>query len=166
MSTRCVQKLASYTQQLCKTCESPRRAFIEEKLKSSMSLRELTQTLRQLGESISREALAQHKKNHMAPPHAEELEALKQQLVQEAAGAPPTVAVLYHMLIKSLESLNEMKPNADTVVRISKAISEITGMKTQQRLLLAFMEHKFPEPLPATTTVTRLGLPESSTPDE
>lgn len=98
-------------------------------------------------------------KNHMekhfeAPPTPEEramialkedgtLEDMVAALKRQATTAPPEIAPLYAVAARNLAGLEETKPSQQHLIQSLKAIQEMTGMKSEQRIMLAFAQHMF-----------------------
>jgi hypothetical protein len=78
-----------------------------------------------------------------ASTRGDAIEALIGDLTREAASATPTVASLYHAIIHQLRHLDEVKPSGDNLVKAASAINAIAGIRTQQQILLAYMERAF-----------------------
>lgn len=148
----------------CKTCMSPNRSYIEQQLQNHVPARVIVAELAQRGENITEQNISTHRNNHWTrdDPMSESVAQVVRELEQEAAMAPPVVASAYLVLIQALQQLKHTKPTADTVIKASEAVTRITGMRTQQHLLMAYMEKAFaPEPIETTsTTVKQLPPPE------
>jgi hypothetical protein len=148
----------------CKTCMSPHRSYIEQQLQNHAPARVIVAELAQRGESITEQNISTHRNNHWArdDPMSESVAQVVRELEQEAAMAPPVVASAYLVLIQALQQLKHAKPTADTVIKASEAVTRITGMRTQQHLLMAYMEKAFaPQEVESpSTTVKQLPPPE------
>ena len=94
------------------------------------------------GEKFSHQNIGLHKRNHLVRENPA-LQQTIQELEQEALMAPPTVAAVYHVLIGQLKMLENARPSAETAIKAAEAISRITGMRTQQALLIAYAERAF-----------------------
>lgn len=153
------QRSALIPRQGCKACESRHVAWINEQLLAGVSDNAIAKELTARGEKFSHVNIGNHKRSHLVRANAA-LDQLVQELEQEARMAPPTVAAVYHVLINQLKSLENAKPSADTAIKAAEAIARITGMRTQQALLIAYAERAFtssqPTALPAATTVRQL----------
>jgi len=101
--------------------------------------------------------------NHveMKDPFEWEQEQLVEELHHEMQMAPPTVKTLYMLLIRQIDGIKNAKPSADAIVKTTTAIAQITGMRQQQALLLAYADKMFsgtsraPAVQPSTTVVRR-----------
>lgn len=127
----------------CKTCDSPHADFINERLLAGAEYPAILRALKARGDSsLSTNNLSVHKRNHLVREDPA-LEQTIRELEQEAAMAPPTVASVYHVLIGQLRMLENARPSAETAIKAAEAISRITGMRTQQALLIAYAERAF-----------------------
>lgn len=137
----------------CKACEHPDREWIDQKLLAGASDSSVARELTEKGQPFSHVNIAAHRKNHVVREDPA-LQLTIRELEQEAAMAPPTVAAVYQVLISQLRMLENAKPSADTAIKAAEAIARITGMRTQQSLLIAYAERAFnqsPAPLEATS---------------
>ena len=130
----------------CKACTSPSRDYIEEQLQARTPARVIVEELERRGETFSEQNLSTHRRNHWTrdDPIAEPVKQVIRELEQEAAMAPAVVAASYFVLIKALQQLKNAKLTGETVIKASEAVTRITGMRTQQHLLMAYMEKAFP----------------------
>ena len=147
-------------QRNCSVCINPHREFIEAQLAKGMAYRQIIAEVNAKGGgSLSLSTISYHK-NHVVvvDPFEESQAQLVEDLHREMAMAPPTVQPLYMVLIRQLDGIKGMKPSADSVIKAATAIAQITGMRQQQALLLAYADRAFnagsrpaPTPVPATT---------------
>lgn len=71
-------------------------------------------------------------------------------LQAQMAVAPADVAPLYAVAIHNLRGLQDTKPSQQALTNALKAIHEIQGMKTEQRMLLEFSKHYEPNAIDVT----------------
>lgn len=126
----------------CKACESPDHEWIDQKVLAGASDSSIARELTEKGQPFSHVNIATHRKSHVVKEDPA-LQATIKELEQEALLAPPTVGAVYHVLIGQLRMLENARPSADTAIKAAEAISRITGMRTQQALLIAYAERAF-----------------------
>lgn len=137
----------------CGVCNSPRQEELEEfaveAVEGRLSWREVA---RQLGLS-HHNSLKNHMERHwVAPPSAEE-QALQEwptlvaQTIEELSDqlrfAPTEVKPFYLIAIQNLKELDRTKPSQTNLINALKAIHEVTGMKMEQRMMLAYAQEMF-----------------------
>ncbi len=132
------------TKTRCKVCQSPSREVIEQQLRAGVSHKKIMATAKERGETLYSVNLNAHKP-HAAfnDPDADGIELLIDELKQEASRAAPSVASLYHVIVKQLRQLDNIRPSGDNLVRAAQAIHTVEGLRSQQQLLLAYMERAF-----------------------
>lgn len=64
-------------------------------------------------------------------------------LLQQFAAAPAEVRPLYLVAIQNLRGLKETKASQQNLINALKTIQEVTGMKSQQAVMLGFARHAF-----------------------
>lgn len=107
------------------------------------------------GTAIRGEQLKNHMLKHVVQPeiqaatdeHDEHMRALieeaKADLEAQFRIAPADVKPLILVAIHNLDFLRLTKPSAENLIKALKTVQEMTGMKNEQRMLLAFGQAKF-----------------------
>lgn len=138
----------------CQVCLHDDRDALEgvgrQALSGAMSWREAS---RQSG--VPHMSLKNHMEKHfVAEATAQATEALTEDITEtlanlrrNAALAPVEVQPLYFVAIRNLEGLMDTKPSQQHLLAAIKAIHEVTGMRNEQRILLAFAAEHFAVPL-------------------
>lgn len=140
----------------CKVCDSDKESELEalglEASRGKRSWRSLEPVIKPYG--VTRFSL----KNHMERHYVSAVEATEavildsyEGLVLEAVrdltdamkSAAPEVKPLYAVAIRNLQELHNTKPSQQHLVNALKAIQDVTGMKSEQRMMLAFAERMF-----------------------
>lgn len=101
--------------------------------------------------SVPHMSLKNHMERHFVADHeAQAQEALTEDVAdtlrnlrRNAALAPTEVQPLYFVAIRNLEGLMDTKPSQQHLLAAIKAIHEVTGMRNEQRILLAFAAEHF-----------------------
>ena len=151
----------------CKACSSLNRVYIDEQLGLHTTMSTIVQELARRGETFSKQNLFTHKKNHLVAEDLDVVDEDREQIIRELEMemrvAPPVVAAGYLVAIQQLKTLANAKPSADVLIKTLEAITRITGMRTQQHLLMAYMQKAFspeaspPQVAPPATVVRQLG---------
>ena len=131
----------------CKVCNSPSLDYIEDSLQANIPASRIVEELAARGENISKQNISTHKARHWQriDPMAEATEQVIRELEQEMRMSPATAASSYLVLIKALRELKDApRTTAETVLKAAEAVTRITGFRTQQQLLLAYMQKAFP----------------------
>jgi len=82
---------------------------------------------------------------HMDDVLGMELAATEQELIEKLRLAPAEVKPLYATAIRNLRGLLETKPSQQHLIASLKGIHEITGMRMEQQMMLAFGARMFGE---------------------
>jgi len=134
----------------CQVCLHDERDALEgvgrQALAGALSWREAS---RQTG--VPHMSLKNHMEKHfVAEAAAEANEALNEdiaktirELRQKAALAPVEVQPFYFVAIKNLEGLSDTKASQQHLLAALKGIHEVTGMRMEQQVLLAFAAQHF-----------------------
>jgi len=113
-------------------------------------------------------ALKLHMEKHVLAPEVaaaqaeltEEMDALiqeaKEGLLEQFRISPADVKPLILVAIQNLDGLRNTKPSMETLIRALKTVQEMTGMKSQQRLMVDFAKAMFPAPKPEVLKVENL----------
>lgn len=137
----------------CGICNSERleelEALAAEAVEGNISWREAA---RQLGLS-HHNSLKNHMERHWTPPLAPQEQALQdwpelvaqtiQELSDQMRFAPTEVKPFYLIAIQNLKNLDQTKPSQKNLIDALKAVHEVTGMKMEQRMMLAFAQEMF-----------------------
>ena len=137
----------------CGVCNSPRLEELEElaleAVEGRLSWREVA---RKLG-LAHHQSLKNHMERHWVAPLAPQEQALQEwpalvaQTIQELSDqmrfAPTEVKPFYLIAIQNLKNLDLTKPSQANLINALKAIHEVTGMKMEQRMMLAFAQEMF-----------------------
>jgi hypothetical protein len=75
-----------------------------------------------------------------------ELAAIESELLEKLRMAPTEVKPLYATAIRNLRGLMETKPSQQHLIAALKGIHEITGMRMEQQMMLAFGQKMFGAP--------------------
>jgi len=140
-------------QTTCGVCKSDRLEELEdlavEAVEGRLSWREVA---RQLGLG-HHQSLKNHMERHWTAPLAPTEQALQEwpqlvaQTIQELSDqmrfAPIEVKPFYLIAIQNLKGLDLTKPSQANLINSLKAIHEVTGMKMEQRMMLAFAQEMF-----------------------
>lgn len=141
----------------CKICLNPQRAEIEamclEAIAETKSWRSVFMAFELTGNPAS---LKNHMDKHYAPVVdvvmsdfddlvAECIVGLKELL----AAAPPELKPLYLTAIKNTMGIARTQPSQQNLINSLKVIQEVAGMKQEQRFLLEYSKHAFPQPVAA-----------------
>lgn len=141
----------------CATCEAENQDELEEAgelaVKGEISWREAA---RRTG-LTHHTGLKAHMTRHWTPPKVPGAAGVEQSLIFSTAAeleaqarlAPPELKPLYLVAIQNLVGLTKTKPSQHNLIIALKAISEITGMKMEQRFMLEFGQAMFAAPLPS-----------------
>lgn len=143
----------------CRTCLSEDRDAIEASgrlvLDGQSSWRELS---RQTG--IPHQSLKNHMEKHFVSEvaievgevYATDVAQSIRELRQAMTVAPPEVKPFYLVAIRNLEGIAETKPSQEHLLKALKGIHEVTGMRMEQRMLMAFAAEHFKEPVELALT--------------
>lgn len=141
----------------CKICLNPQRAEIEamclEAIAETKSWRSVFMAFELTGNPAS---LKNHMDKHYAPVVdvvmsdfddlvAECIVGLKELL----ATAPAELKPLYLTAIKNTMGIARTQPSQQNLINSLKVIQEVAGMKQEQRFLLEYSKHAFPQPVAA-----------------
>lgn len=150
----------------CGICNSDRTEDIEtlalEAMEGRLSWREVA---RQLGLG-HHQPLKNHMERHYVAPASPQEQALQEwpvlvastieELSDQLRFAPTEVKPFYLVAIQNLKGLDVTKPSQSNLINALKAIHEVTGMKMEQRMMLAFAAEMFGTPeVEATAVVVR-----------
>lgn len=137
----------------CGICNSPRLEELEslavEAVEGRLSWREVARQL-ELGHHQS---LKNHMERHYVAPASPQEQALQEwpalvaQTIEELSGqmrlAPTEVKPFYLVAIQNLKGLDLTKPSQSNLINSLKAIHEVTGMKMEQQMMLAYAREMF-----------------------
>jgi hypothetical protein len=127
----------------CRICVSPNRVYIERLKESGKSYTEMARLVEaEFGERIYTRSFTVHFTKHVKVETAAYMTGLKEALQHEMELAPPTIAPLYALALRNLEGLEDTKPSQEHLIRALKAIHEITGLRLQQHMLVAFARER------------------------
>lgn len=128
----------------CLACEAENRDEQEEialeAVEGRSSWREVS---RRLG-LTHHQGIKNHMERHYVGPEdpethfAELIEANIIELEEQLALAPPEIKPFFFMIIHNLRGLHNTKPSQQNLNAALKAIHEVVGMKTQNRLMMDF----------------------------
>lgn len=137
----------------CKVCNADNRDEIEE-----LGLKALSGEFswRAVGRALDWQnsaSIKHHMESHYIEHELREVEDEMQVAINEAVKdlytqmrvAPPEVKPLYAAAIRNLQGLKDTKPSQQHLIAALKTIQEMTGMRQEQRMMLAFAERMFGE---------------------
>lgn len=140
----------------CKTCTADNTDELEavglRAMAGEISWREAA---REVGWT-RHQALQTHMNNHYVAGAVKEATDELDVLIVEAVGdlreamrmAPAEVKPLYAAAIVNLQGLKNTKPSQQHLIQALKTIQEMTGMRQEQRMMLAYAEQMFGEVVP------------------
>lgn len=142
--------------QRCSICQNSDVGIINSYgLKASHGDLTWAEAARQAGLTGGKPAmkLRKHMENHYVNVAATEVgEALDRMILEGVAAleeqfsmAPPEVKPLYAAAILNLRGLKDTKPSQQHLILALRTIQELTGMKSEQRILMAFAQRMFKE---------------------
>lgn len=130
----------------CKTCEAENRDEQEEvALEAANGRISWREAARQLG-LAHHQSLKNHMERHFAgllslDPDEQMLFLIEEnikELQEQLSLAPPEIKPFFFMIIHNLRGLAGTKPSQQNLNAALKAIHEVVGMKTQNRLMMDF----------------------------
>lgn len=136
---------------MCVVCQSPERESIEALgLQAAKGELSWSEAARQAGLSTHKR-LQNHMGRHYTEAMSAEVEDSLDQMIAVAISelndqflmAPPEVKPLYAAAIVNLRGLKSTNPSQQHLIMALRTIQELTGMKQEQRLMLAFAERMF-----------------------
>lgn len=105
---------------------------------------------------VTRQSVKNHMEKHWSAPATPTEVALEgfdaivaqtvEELTQQMLMAPPEAKALYAVAITNLVNVKQTKPSQQNLIASLKAIAELTGMKMEQKLMLAFAGKMFGVP--------------------
>lgn len=140
----------------CSICEHVNSAELEvygrQALEGAISWREAARR----GDLTHAQGLKNHMEKHFVSETAKvqsqlddvlglELAATEAELIEKMRVAPAEVKPLYATAIRNLRGLLETKPSQQHLIAALKGIHEITGMRMEQQMMLAFGAKMFGE---------------------
>lgn len=136
----------------CGICTLPNVEVVES---AALDALDGSRSWKSLGDeySINRQSLKNHmEKHYRATPSLTSLamEGLDPAIamnIEELQGrmaiASPEIKPFYAIAIQNLKGLLETKPSQQNLIAALKAITEVTGMKQSQTLMIEFARHQF-----------------------
>lgn len=136
----------------CSTCNFDRLDELEEQgqlaLDGKRSWNSLSEEF-----GLTRQSIKNHMEKHWTPAPTATDEALApfdasiaqtiEELMGQMAIAPPELKPMYAVAIQNLRGLHETKASQQNLISALKAITEVTGMKMEQQLMLQFAQARF-----------------------
>lgn len=136
----------------CGICALPNLDEVEEAAQDGLSG---AASWKGLGErfGVNRQSLKNHMERHWVAPASATEQAVEgldaaiaeniEQLLEQMRFAPAEVKPFYAVAIQNLKALADTKPSQQNLINSLKAITEVTGMKQEQHLMLEFARHAF-----------------------